>query len=173
MVFYVGAGPTSGGTIAWAGFCASDENDRPTVARTNFSPEYLNLETPKDIDDMVRTGVHELLHALGFSGTFFDYYFKNKQLITRGTTRRGGQPVTLFTGPKALAAAQAHFGCPTLDGIELEDEGGSGTAGSHWERRTHTDDVMCGIAGDVSTLSAMTFGLMEDSGHYVVDYSAA
>lgn len=31
--------------------------------------------------------------------------------------------------------ARKHFNCPYLDGAELEDEGGSGTAGSHWESR--------------------------------------
>ena len=28
-----------------------------------------------------------------------------------------------------------HFGCSKLDGVQLEDQGGSGTAGSHWEER--------------------------------------
>ena len=31
--------------------------------------------------------------------------------------------------------AQAHFGCPTLSGVELENQGGSGTMLSHWEKR--------------------------------------
>ena len=30
---------------------------------------------------------------------------------------------------------RAHFNCPTLGGVELENQGGSGTAGSHWEKR--------------------------------------
>ena len=29
----------------------------------------------------------------------------------------------------------AHFNCPTLQGVELENQGGGGTAGSHWELR--------------------------------------
>jgi hypothetical protein len=29
-------------------------------------------------------------------------------------------------------------------GVELEDEGGSGTAGSHWERRIVKEDLMIG-----------------------------
>ena len=35
--------------------------------------------------------------------------------------------------PKALAEARIQFGCPTLSGVPLEDGGGSGVAGSHWE----------------------------------------
>ena len=29
----------------------------------------------------------------------------------------------------------AHFNCSTLQGVEVENQGGGGTAGSHWERR--------------------------------------
>ena len=170
IVFYVSAGPNVEGTIAWAGYCALDGNGRPTVARTNFSPKYLGVSTPRDVDHLVRIAVHELLHALGFSGSHIQNNYP--QFVTQ-TTRRGGQPVMLFTGPKALAAAQAHFGCPTLDGIEFEDQGTAGSKGSHWERRTHAQDVMSSMAGDVMTLSAMTFALLEDLGHYVVDYSGA
>ena len=28
-----------------------------------------------------------------------------------------------------------HFGCATLQGVELENQGGSGTAMDHWEHR--------------------------------------
>ena len=28
-----------------------------------------------------------------------------------------------------------HFGCPNLRGVELENQGGSGTAMDHWEQR--------------------------------------
>ena len=28
-----------------------------------------------------------------------------------------------------------HFGCATLQGVELENQGGSGTAMDHWEQR--------------------------------------
>ncbi len=30
---------------------------------------------------------------------------------------------------------RGHFNCSTLEGVQLEDQGGSGTAGSHWEAR--------------------------------------
>ena len=28
-----------------------------------------------------------------------------------------------------------HFGCATLEGVELENQGGPGTAMDHWEQR--------------------------------------
>ena len=32
-------------------------------------------------------------------------------------------------------AGRIHFNCSTLKGVQLEDQGGSGTALSHWESR--------------------------------------
>ena len=35
----------------------------------------------------------------------------------------------------------------TIDGAEIEDQGGSGTSGSHLERRNYYQEVMAGIVG--------------------------
>lgn len=43
---------------------------------------------------------------------------------------------TYVVTPKVRQAARDHFGCPTLVGAELESQGGSGTAGGHWAKRT-------------------------------------
>lgn len=48
---------------------------------------------------------------------------------------RDGRNVTTVITPKVTAAVQRHFGCSSIQGAELEDDGGSGTAGSHWEQR--------------------------------------
>ncbi len=32
-------------------------------------------------------------------------------------------------------AAKEHYSCPTLQGVELENQGGGGTIGAHWELR--------------------------------------
>lgn len=33
------------------------------------------------------------------------------------------------------AEARAHYNCPTMDGMDLENDGGSGTAFVHFEKR--------------------------------------
>jgi hypothetical protein len=33
-----------------------------------------------------------------------------------------------------LNHAKEYFGCPSLTGVPLEENGGSGSAGAHWER---------------------------------------
>ena len=44
--------------------------------------------------------------------------------------------------------ARAHFGCPTLPGLEIENQGGTATAGSHWEKRiTEVGVWVCGMGG--------------------------
>ena len=46
---------------------------------------------------------------------------------------------------------KAHFNCSTLEGVQLEDQGGDGTTGSHWEAR---------ITRVRQTMNGMTFTMM-------------
>ena len=41
----------------------------------------------------------------------------------------------LYTKFSVQEQATAHYNCSTLQGVELENQGGSGTASSHWEQR--------------------------------------
>ena len=41
------------------------------------------------------------------------------------------------------AEARRHFGCPSLEGVELETQGGSGSALQHWEKR------VLGVSGEI------------------------
>lgn len=45
-----------------------------------------------------------------------------------------GETWTLVT-PNVRRVAREHFGCDTLTGGELEDDGGSSSALAHWEER--------------------------------------
>lgn len=45
------------------------------------------------------------------------------------------QRITKLTTPKVKLYAQEHYHCGSIDGVEVENFGGSGTAGSHWEAR--------------------------------------
>ena len=48
------------------------------------------------------------------------------------TANMRGKTVNQIVTPSVVAVVRAHFNCPSLTGAELEDQGGSGTAGSHW-----------------------------------------
>lgn len=72
--------------------------------------------------------------------------------------------------PKALEKARFHFGCDSLEGIPLEDQGGEGSIGSHWEGRYMLGDYMVSINYQENTISDITLALFEDSGWYKVNY---
>ena len=48
--------------------------------------------------------------------------------------------------PRVLAKGREFFDCASLTGVEIEDAGGGGTAGMHWESRLLKNDVMSGSA---------------------------
>jgi len=74
---------------------------------------------------------------------------------------------------RAKAVAGAYFNCPqaTIGGIELEDEGGDGTAGSHIDRRFAKNALMAGISG--GQLTAFELAILEDYGPYLCNYDKA
>ncbi len=45
------------------------------------------------------------------------------------------KPTAWITSPRVRDAARAHFGCPTLLGVALEDLPFAGAFGQHWEAR--------------------------------------
>ena len=76
--------------------------------------------------------------------------------------------------PNLVELGKMHFGCPEGVGVELEDDGGEGTAGSHWERRILLNEYMTGRpTGLANAKSAFTLALLQDSGWYQVDFAAA
>ena len=48
---------------------------------------------------------------------------------------QGGRNVTAIITPQVQSAVREHFACDNMIGAEIEDDGGAGTSGSHWEQR--------------------------------------
>lgn len=156
MVLYAAAGPMESSTLAWAASCAFLESGRPIVGVINFGPGSVT-----DSEYSVRVSTHEIAHALGFDIWTFN---KNK-LVKQISGLRGKGNVYVATSPKTLEAARAHYNCPTVPGMELEDEGGAGTASSHWKRRNAKDELMAGIAG-AGYYTAFTMSIFDDMPFY-------
>jgi len=97
--------------------------------------------------------------------------------VTRDWLVRGGRmlrTVHLMVTPRVVREVRDHFGCPTLEGAELEDQGGDGTAFTHWEKRVFQNEAMTGTVHTAQpAYSRLTLALMEDSGWYIPDYSRA
>eukprot|EP01062_Namystynia_karyoxenos_P031914 TRINITY_DN2361_c1_g2_i1.p1 TRINITY_DN2361_c1_g2~~TRINITY_DN2361_c1_g2_i1.p1 ORF type:complete len:1708 (+),score=322.90 TRINITY_DN2361_c1_g2_i1:87-5126(+) len=183
---YVSAAPTQGNTVAWALTCMSDQRDRPIAAHVNFGPTRVDPTKPKDsitYSNYVATAVHEVMHALGFSSGHWNgkpYWFEahctaQGQANCKPTIQvaeRGQASVTKMATPEVIKKVREYSGCPTLNGAEIENEGGSGTAGSHWEKRVFGNEGMTGVKGvHEAEWSAMTLAYFYDTGHFDVDYS--
>ena len=115
---------------------------------------------------METTLIHEMTHVLGFSSTYFEYYFNNI------FTKRDNNNIlrTYINSPKVVETARKYFNCSYLDGVELENYGNDGTAGSHWEARILLGDYMNGVAYVDEVISEITLALLEDTGYYKPNY---
>ncbi|XP_061465001.1 leishmanolysin-like peptidase isoform X1 [Rhineura floridana] len=81
--------------------------------------------------------------------------------------------IFLLITPKVVEEAQKHFGCPFLEGMELENQGGMGTEFNHWEKRLLENEAMTGSHTQNRVFSRITLALMEDTGWYKANYNMA
>ncbi|KAK0059365.1 leishmanolysin-like peptidase [Biomphalaria pfeifferi] len=79
--------------------------------------------------------------------------------------------ISMMVTPKVVEEVRRHFNCSSLEGAELEDQGGNGTAVTHWEKRIFENEAMTGTYTHNSIFSRITFAMMEDTGWYKADYS--
>ncbi|EAN79738.1 Gp63-1 surface protease homolog, putative [Trypanosoma brucei brucei TREU927] len=157
MVLYGAAGPM-GSPAAWAGPCSRLKGKRPVVGVFNIGPEVLTSH-----DSSMRVTAHEIAHALGFG---FDI-MEELKLVEKRNEIRGKNGVWVVKSQTVVKKARLFYGCDTLTGMELEDEGGEGTVKSHWERRIAMEEMMAGLkSSDGGRYSVLTMALFEDMGFY-------
>lgn len=117
--------------------------------------------------------IHEIIHTLGFSSALYPYY-----LDSNGKTRKGHIKTVTLNGSKRLVIdvpeltdkARKYFGCASLEGIYMENNGGAGTASSHLEKRNFGYEVMTSGIVYGQRISQFTLGMLEATGWYVADY---
>ncbi|KAF5217399.1 hypothetical protein ECC02_009737 [Trypanosoma cruzi] len=117
----------------------------------------------------VRVAAHELAHALGFGKESMEEkrILKNSANIVRGKGRK------MLAGDHVQEKAKAHFGCDSLEGMELEDEGGTREkAIAHWKERHARDELMAPIVG-AGYYTALTMAVFADMEYYSVNWSMA
>ena len=140
---------------------------RPILGGLILQKNY-NFDSNNVVRFLAMLFLHELSHVLAFSNSLF-YYFQG---ITDPTVVKvvNGLPRILLQTPKVLEYARGHFGCPSLTGVELENQGGSGSSGSHWEARIMLGDYMISTDYPENIVSDITLAVFEDSGWYNVNY---
>ena len=142
------------------------ENGQPLVGlvKINKDVDYSKLNSDFYFKTIL---VHEFTHILGFSQYFFENYFHN----TFTEDDDHGISRIYITSPTLLTVAKKYFNCDNIEGVELENQGGEGTAGSHWEARILLGEYMNGYAyTEEQVISEFTLAVLEDSGYYKANY---
>ena len=150
--------------LAAAGMCMYlSANHKPLMGIVLINP---NLSFTKKNTELYMKNLffHELTHVLVFTPELFS------SLGMTYTRIFEGKFVSFVNSPRVLTAARQHFNCPTITGIPLESQGGTGSAGSHWEARYMLGDYMISTNYIDNVISDITLALFEDSGLYKVNY---
>ena len=158
--------------IAYAGPCTLDTKGKgaPTSGFVVINIPYF---VDSDFASHYSTVTHEIYHVFAFNPYLYPYWVKSdgsKYSSTTKTQTIRGVSKILLTTPNVVAKAKEAFGCSTLTGIELEEYGGAGTAGAHWDMRVMYNDFMMGKDFFDPIYSTVTLAVLKDSGWYDVNY---
>lgn len=144
---------------------------RPTIGAYILNLAFLK-EGPLHEFLLFSTFAHEFTHILGFSNNLFDRFVqpgtKNTLSKSRVVNRVniGGRYVEAIVLDQVVQFARGFFNCPNLQGVPLEDDGGQGTAGSHWEKLFLPQEYMNPSVENPGIISEFTFSLLRGSGWY-------
>ena len=143
----------------------SEETFRPMAGLVYINKDIMKMTSQKDYKFYMKNLLfHELTHVLGFH----PIYFEPLQLIYSETI--GNVQNFYIKSPKVLEKAAIHFGCDSIKGIPLENQGGNGSFGSHWEARYMLGDYMISTDYTEVVMSDITLAFLEDTGFYKVNY---
>jgi hypothetical protein len=167
MVFFVTAESSYTNFLAWSRACKLlSSTGRPVVGQINFNLNSLKGNFNSDL----MVVIHEMTHALGFSDSLFDNFATPARI---GTTTLGGISYKYLSAEPLNSKLKSYFGCSTIPGAILENQGGSGSAGSHWERKMFSNEYMTASQIADQRISELTLALLASTGWYKVDYSMA
>ena len=147
-------------TIAAAGACLISEEDFQPFGGVLYINPNINFNLRNVDYYMKNILLHEITHVLVFS----PYIFENLHL------NRTINGMSYIISKNVVTQAQKHFDCNSLIGVPLENQGGTGSAGAHWESRYMLGDYMVSTDYPDSAISDITLALFEDSGFYKVNY---
>ena len=148
--------------------CAYLELDtgRPLIGLININKDY-DYHQKDSFDFLKSLLLHELTHTLGFDRYFFEniFHIYFTKVDEYGITRH------FINSTKVLKVAKRYFNCDLIEGVELENDRGQLTAGSHWEGRILLGEYMNGILYPTEqVISEFTLALLEDTGNYKANY---
>lgn len=123
------------------------------------------------------TFAHEFTHILGFSKHLFSRFVlpgtKTIRTDVLSNITIGNETFLAITLPDVVDFVKKYFGCSTISGMPLENNGGEGSAGSHWEKLFLPNEYMNPTVENPGLLTEFTFTLLRSSGWYNISSSAA
>jgi len=180
LVFVVTSTLDSDGSwVAETPMCSlASGTKRPLIYKTNLN-RALFKEAGDDVlmhEKNMYVMMHEMIHGFGFSSSLYKYF-----LDDNGNTRTGhvktitllGKSHTVVNVPSLTTRLRNYYGCSTLEGAFMENDGSVSTAGSHFERRHFVYDTMTSGVIHGRRVSQFTLGMLEASGWYSPNYDYA
>ena len=153
-------------TLATAGPIYMDyESNQPYCGRININHQ-INFSKKGIEEYLTNILIHEMTHILGFSSYYFEFFNFNLTQIDKYGIKR-----FYLISSNVIKVAKKYFNCSDIDGVELENDGGGGTVGSHWEARILLGEYMCGTTREEEeVISEFTLAYLEDTGYYKANY---
>ncbi|KAL4452842.1 hypothetical protein ABPG74_002407 [Tetrahymena malaccensis] len=160
--------------LAYAGWCRFIKALGPTHGKVNFNLGRLKSYTLANsfyFQDLVGIVIHEITHVLGFSGNDIANWVDSKKWpyvnpIVEQTVR--GLKTKFLRTPNVLEFAKKYYGCKTIPGMPLENQGGQGSSDSHWETTVVLDEIMnASPPNTIPIFTGFTAALLRDTGFYV------
>ena len=162
--------------FAAASTCKTD----PTTGRPIAGVYFLNFASMKGTKMYeyfyFTTYTHEFMHIIFFSQTLFPEYrdpskTDNSKYPTSNFVELTVNNKKIFhlTFPNLIALAKKYYNCDTIVGMPMEDGGGQGTAGSHWEKLFLNEDIMNPTIESPARISPFTVELLRATGWYTVE----
>lgn len=161
------------GILAAAGACLLDRDEDGNVkprAGIVYINSNLNFKKPNSETYLKLLLFHELTHILVFDYDLYNYYIGYNGISPILQKEVNGMVRNLIATRKVVEVARKHFACDSLEGVELENQGGIGSAGVHWEGRIMMGDYMISMNYPEIVISDITLALFEDSGWYFPHY---
>lgn len=164
------------GTVAWAGPCvlrnsaAGPGTGLPSVGAITLDSVDLRRMLSRGQSTLVQDVVtHEMGHILGI-GTLWDPSWNPARALV---PRWADATADLYYMGGAAIQASAALGF-TLAGapVPVENDGDTGTRGSHWRESTFRSELMTGYLNSRNPLSTITVGALRDLGYVVNDARA-
>ena len=144
-------------TIAAAGPCVfiGENNIRPVggVLYINTNLDFTKTNTELYMKSIL---IHEITHVL-----VFHPYVMEKL----GIVKQQGNNYYIASS-LVLNAIKKHFGCNSISKFLLENQGGEGTVGAHWESRYMLGDYMVSTDYPGAVMSDITLALFDATGYY-------